>query len=522
MRRLQHPALILLCLVWLLAGLTGHAPWKGGDGATFLHFLSLWQHGDWRMSVATPPLYFGLATATAWLTSSFLALHDGARLASGVCIALALVFTARAAQALYGEDHRWPAALALLGTVGLLLRGHEMNVYTAQLAGVAMVLDGLARLPKNEADNWALPAGLGVMLLATGLVEPLMLALLAALLPVFIPAYRSIPARRNLIRALLGASVLGLVWVAVLWSSHAPLIPALQLQRWPGAWTEARDALKPLYVSSVLPWYLWPTWPLAVWAIYRTRHSWRAPATLMPLLVFLVLFVLFSLSLGAGEDKLLALAAPVALLAAAGVMSLRRGAAYAFLWFGVMLFGFLAIVFWVYWSAHDLGVPARLARRLSKRGVEDIGAVRQFPLLLGAAATILWLAFLARVQRTPLRPLLVWSAGMTFVWVLLLSLFLDIFDPRLSYVRVGDALAKHVPRHACINASEVSPQQRALLAYHSGRKLRAVALKKCDWMLVQSKRRAAVPPVAPRWVLQKTLQRAGDRDDRFLLYARRR
>ena len=67
-----------------------------------------------------------------------MSLHDGARLASGVFIALALFFTARAAHALYGADYRWAAVLALLGSVGLLLRGHEMNAYTAQLVGVAM------------------------------------------------------------------------------------------------------------------------------------------------------------------------------------------------------------------------------------------------------------------------------------------------------------------------------------------------------------------------------------------------
>ena len=26
-----------------------------------------------------------------------------------------------------------------------------------------------------------------------------------------------------------------------------------------------------------------------------------------------------------------------------------------------MLFGFIGLVLWVYWSAHDLGTPARLA-----------------------------------------------------------------------------------------------------------------------------------------------------------------
>ena len=508
-----------------MPGLIGHAPWKGGDGSNFIRFLAIWQHHDWltpgTAMAAYPPLYSWLAAATAWLSSPFLALHDGARLASGVCIVVALFFTARAAHALYGEDHRWAGALALLGSVGLLLRGHEMNVYTAQLAGVAMVLDGLCRLPKGARSGWTLAAGLSTMLLATGLMEPLALALLAAALPLLSPAYRSVQAKQALFIGLMTALVVGLIWLAILWFRQEPLIPALQLQRWP-LWASPGYRTNPFYVIGLMPWYLWPTWPLAAWALYRSRRAWREPTTLAPLLVLLVLFTVFSLSIHPGEDKLLALTVPTALLASAGVMTLRRGAAYAFLWFSVMLFGFLGIVFWVYWSAHDLAVPARLARRLIKLGAEDIGELRMLPLLLGAMATAVWVIYIARLKRTPLRPLWVWSAGITFVWVLVLTLFLDVFDPRLSYTRVADMLKNQVPPHACVNVRGMGAQPRTLIAYHSELDLRAIPVKDCDWLLVQRKRLQPAPPLATHWRVHDKIARPGDREYYFELYARRR
>lgn len=513
-----------MCLAWLLPGLIGHAPWKGVDASSFIRFLALWQHGDWLTPglglEAYPPLYSWVAVVTAWLSSPFLALHDGARLASGVFIALALFFTARAAQTLYGEDHRWAAVLALLGSVGLLLRGHEMNAYTAQMAGVAMVLDGLARLPKETRGGWILAAGLTLMLLATGLIEPLALAVLAAVLPVVSPAYRSAAAKRGLGLGLLAAVLLGLAWWVLLWIRHESLIPALQLQRWP-PWANTAAAAKFYYVVGVLPWYLWPTWPLAAWAVYRTRRAWREPATLMPLAVLVVLFAVFSASMSSSEDKLLALTVPAALLASAGVMTLRRGAAYAFLWFGVMLFGFLGIVFWVYWSAHDLEIPARLARRLVKLGVEDVGELRILPLILGAFATLVWLVFTARLERTPIRPLLVWSAGMTFVWFLLLTLFLDVFDARLSYARVGEILKNQIATNTCVNTRGMGDQPRILLAYHSGLDLRAIPVTECNWLLVLRKRDQPAPDLASHWVVSKNFVRPGDRQYFFLLYARR-
>ncbi|MEQ1593426.1 MAG: hypothetical protein ABL892_13695 [Thiobacillaceae bacterium] len=513
---------MLLCLAWLLPGLVGHAPWKGGDGSNFVRFLALWQHADWVAHGlaydAYPPLYYWVATATAWLTSPVLALHDGARLASGVFVALALFFSARTAQELYGDDHRWAAVLALLGSVGLLLRAHEMNAYTAQLAGVAIVLDGLARLPKDACGGWVVAAGLSVMLLATGLMEPLALALLAACLPVLIPAYRSEAAKRGLLLGLLSATALCLTWIILLWVRQEPLLQVLQLQRWL-VWVQAYQ-LKPMAVLGLLPWYIWPGWPLAGWAIYRARRTWREPATLMPLLVLLVLLAVFSIGINSGEAKILAITAPTALLAAAGLMTLRRGAANAFLWFAVMLFAFLGIVFWVYWSAHDLAVPARLAKRLIKLGGENIGDLRLIPLLTGIVATLVWLFFIARVPRSPLRPILVWSAGISFVWVLLLGLFLDVFDPRLSYTRVAEVLSKQIPRGECVNTRNVGSQQRVLLAYHSGLDLRTSA--DCGWLLVQGKRRESPEFVEPRWELRQQTQRVGDRVDLFRLYARRR
>lgn len=524
MARPFSSALFILCLAWLLPGLIGHAPWKGVDANSFVRFLALWQQGDWLLpgpaKDAFPPFYLWVATLTAWLSSPFLALHDGARLASGVFVAIALFFTARAAAALYGSDHRWPAALALLGCVGLLLRGHEMNAYTAQLAGVAMVLDGLARLPQQRRHGWTLAAGLSVMLLSTGLVEALALGLLAATLPVLIPVYRQRPAVNGLLLGLLVAVTVGIIWIGMLWSQDEVLASALQLQRWPG-WADSGHT-KPSYVISVMPWYLWPAWPLAAWGLYRMRRNWRAPESLLPLLGLLLLFAVFSSSIHPGEDKLLALTVPTALLASAGVMSLRRGAAYAFLWFSVMLFGFLGIVFWVYWSAHDLGFPARLANRLVRLGVQDVGELRVLPFVVGLGVTAIWLIFLARLERSPYRPLLVWSAGMTFIWVLLLTLFLSVFDARLSYTRIGEALKNQVPAKSCINVRGMGPQARTLLAYHSERDLRAMPVKECNWLLVQRKRRQPGPDLAAHWVVYKEIVRPGDREYYFQLYVRQR
>ena len=511
---LPRLGLLLLCAAWLVPGLVGHAPWKGGDGD---HFVQLWlmqqQGTSPHLQVATP-LYYWVAQATAWLSSPLLALSDGARLASGIFVALALGFVARTARELYGAEAGWAAALTLLGCVGLLVRGHELNVYTAQFAAASIVLYALARLPRGGGAGWLLALGAALMLLAGGAAEALLLLGLAALLPALLEPYRAPAARRALRVGIAAALVFAAAWLAFLASEGVSLRQALSAWRWLGDGERA-----PAYFPGILGWYAWPAWPLAAWALYRSRRRWRTPGVVLPAAALGALLILYAFAARPAEEQGLILLLPLALLAAAGLFTLERGAANALLWFAVMLFGFIGLVFWVYWSAHDVGVPERLAARLVRLGVEDVGAFRPWTLAAGVAVTLAWVVFLARVRRSPLRPILVWSAGMTFIWVLLLALFQGPLDRRLSYASVAEGISQRVPADVCVATGDMRFQQRQLLAYHSGRRLVAGAAG-CDWLLLETRRKDVVPEVDAGWVRQWTGARPGDRVERFHLYAR--
>lgn len=513
---LPQLGLLLLTLAWLLPGLIGHAPWKGGDGDHFVHLWMLMQNGVApQTGAATPPLYYWVAATTAWLTSSFLPLADGARLASGLFIALALFFVARAARVLYGSEAGWAAALTLLGCMGLLVRGHELNAATAQFAAAAIMLCGLASLPSDRRGGWVLGAGAVLMLLAGGAAEAVLFLLLASGMMIWLADYRTPFARRAFVWAAGLALVAGLLWLVYLTTQDIPFARTLNLQRWIG--DTGKD---PFYYLSILGWYAWPAWPLAAWAVYRSRRQWKTPGVVMPVGAFLGLISLYAFDARPSEEQGLILLLPLTLLAAAGLFTLQRGAANALLWFGLMLFGFLGLVFWVYWSAHDFGMPARLAARLTKLGLTGVGEFRPWALTLGAVVTLSWIVFLARVQRSPLRPILVWTASMTFIWVLLMALFQAPLDRRLSYASVGEVLTARVPPADCIQTYRVRSQQRLLLAYHSGRQF-APADPRCSWLLVETRRREDAPRIPAGWVKQWEGARPGDRSDRFHLYARR-
>lgn len=505
--------LLLLCVAWIVPGLIGHAPWKGGDGD---HFVTLWQWLQGGVPLCDePPLYFWTAATTAWLASPFLPLADGARLASGVFVALALWFVARAADALYGAEHRWAAALILMGCVGLLVRGHELNAHTAQFAAASIMLDGLARLPQGRRGSRSLALGAILLLLGGGAAEAMLFLVVALWLCAGSPAYRTPAARRALAWGSACILAFAVPWAAGLAVRQAALPAMLGLDRW-----MELAALQPLYFPGIIGWFAWPAWPLAAWALYRGHRHWRTAGIGLPVLAFAGLLLLFACAAHPGEERGLLLLLPLSLLGAAGLLTLRRGASNALLWFAVMLFGCIGVLFWVYWSAHDLGVPERLARRLLRRGVPEVGVLRPWAPLLGVIVTLAWIGFLARVRRSPLRPVLVWTAGMTFIWTLLLTLFQGPLDHRLSYASVAQELAAHVPVDACIRTHDVRSAQRLLLAYHSGRTL-APAGPACDWLLVGTRNRGIEPRVEEVWRKAWEGARPGDRSERFHLYVRR-
>jgi aspartate aminotransferase-like enzyme len=161
------------------------------------------------------------------------------------------------------------------------------------------------------------------------------------------------------------------------------------------------------------------------------------------------------------------------------------------------------------------------AALLAKLGMTGVGELRPWALALGLFVTLIWVGFLARVGRSPLRPILVWTASLTFIWVLLMALFQAPLDRRLSYVSVGEALAARVPPAACIQTHQVRSTQRLLLAYHSGRQLLVPADAGCDWLLLETRRNEPEPYIPDGWLKRWEGARPGDRSDRFHLYARR-
>ncbi|MDR2689537.1 MAG: hypothetical protein LBB76_07235 [Azoarcus sp.] len=518
--------LMLLVGFYLLSGL-GHEPWRGDDARYFGPVYAMLQGDGWLFPqiggqpfADFPPLYYWCAALLAWLTQGVLAAHDGARLASAVFTALTVWWVARAAEHLHGRPARTPAALFTLGSLGLVLHAHETQPLIALMAMVALVLEGIARTPARPL-NGCLRAGLGCALagLAGGLGGWLLTLPLFAIIMIACPECRNPRASASLLIGLVLAAVLGGLWPLVIHLNAPELFAA-----WAhGQWLTARE-FKPgdiITLVELLSWFLWPLWPIALWALWHKRRQLLQLRWLLPLASAMIAIILLIAKADDSPPTALQVLPAMALLAAGGVPTLRRGAANAFDWFGATTFGVFAILVWIAWTAQVFAWPPGLARHIARVAPTFVMVDSITPALAGSFICALWFALAWRLPRGPGRAAANWAMGMTMLWCLAVTLLMPWFDHSRTYRPMADALREALAPHAgeCVASAKLPDPVRSMLDYYLGLRPHDRATP-CRLLLVHADRKNA-PPSLPEWETVWAFSRGGGKQYEALYLYRR-
>lgn len=523
--------LAVLLVVYIFTGLIGHDPWKHDDAISIGIVYDIVTNGHWLtpqlagQAYPDAPFYYWTAAVTAHLFSWLLPLHDAARLASGLFTLLALEFILLAAREMQGRENAAAAPLILAGSIGFLFHAHEAQPMLAALTAHAAAYWALALLPRRPRyAAMVFGAALALGFLANGLLP--VLTLLPATVFSLWPSDDRKTSTIHLILALAVALSLMALWLVPVQFSE-PRYLATFLTHEIAALTEPVAALSNIsrYLNMLL-WYAWPALPLAAWALWSKRRQLASMPLALPVFSFLSTLLILGLFVEARSSAALLLLSPLVLVAVPGVTSLRRGAANAFDWFGMMTFSLFSVLVWLVWNAMVFGWPARLARQAVRLEPGFVGHFSIIACLFAAALTLIWFWLIVTSPRSPMRGIMHWMAGLTLFWVLIAVLWMPWIDYGKTYRPLSAALAKALPANSgCIANANLPDSILASLDYFDG--IRTIALsddasKRCNWLLVQGQARDPAAISAAGWRKFWEGKRPSDRreSDKFHLYRR--
>ena len=523
--------LAVLLVVYIFVGLIGHDPWKHDDAISIGLVYDIVRNGHWLTPQLAgqvypdAPLYYWTAAFTAHLFSWLMPLHDAARLASGLYTLLALQFILFAARELHGREHAAAAPLVLAGSIGFLFHAHEAQPMLAALTAHTAAYWAVALLPRRpRLAALVFGTALALGFLANGLLP--VLTLLPACLFFFWRAEGYTKPLQQLALALALAAFLASLWLVPLYLTDPGYATRFLSVEAEAVTQPVAFAANSLRYLNMLLWYAWPALPLAAWAMWSKRRQLMTRELAIPVITFLATLSILGLYDQNRSPVTLLLLPPLVLLSVPGVATLRRGAANAFDWFGMMTFSLFAVVAWIVWSAMVLGWPTRLARQAVRLEPGFVGNFNLIAFTFALLLTLIWFWLIATSPRSPMRGIMHWMAGLTLFWVLVAVLWMPWIDYGKSYRPLSASLARALPTDLdCVASANLPDSILASLDYFDDIRtvpFRETASKRCKGLLTLGSARNPEALSASGWRQIWEGKRPGDRrdSDRFHLYRR--
>ncbi|AZN35679.1 ArnT family glycosyltransferase [Iodobacter ciconiae] len=472
--------LLLLCFVWLIPGLVGHDPWKPDEIETAAVIQQFMQGAYWSVPqfagqpyLEHAPLYYWCAALLAWpLQTLGMAVHDAARLTTGIWMALALWGLGLAGRELYGRRNGRVAVITLIGCIGLIIWGHHLSPQVLVLAGFSWHIFGLAYALRQPLCAGLLLGLAWLLLLLGGNWAEFILALSSALLLFLFRPWRNTSFGVSLLSALVIAVPLGAIWPIDLYQHARPVFDLWIDQYALGPFGGLAD-FKAFHAfgffSSIVLWFAWPALPLAIWGLWANRRQLTQPKMLLPSVLLLVYVLWFVMAGDTRESHALIVLLPLSILAASGVDDLRRGAAQALNWFGLMTFGLFTGLLWLGWLAVHTGMPAGLARTLREASPAYQERWDVPGIIFAIALTVIWGFVIAR-KRPPGRLAVTnWACGVTLIWGVLIGLWQPWLDAQKSYRSVSYSLRDAIQgQKTCIDGRNIPSAPLASFEYFAG------------------------------------------------------
>lgn len=517
--------LLLLCAIWILVGLTGHGPWKPLEIHSISVVKTILDQGNLiapldisENTLQNPPFYYWTAALSAKLLSPLLAIHDGARFINALWLSTLLLMVGMCGREMWSQGVGRHATFIMIGTIGLLLTAHSLNNHVATLTAISIGFYAMILIHRRQ-QRAALLLGLSLILgFLTGGFIPIFIILTPIL--VLMIMFNNWRTMRNLF-VLLFAITLSIPFCGAWLLMFHHFYPAL-FTTWIEQNTHIFNHDSHFYYLSTLLWFAWPALPLALIGLWRYQKLILTSTKFQFIIVFFTTtWLILGFSTENKDAHALPLLLPLVILGAGSIESLKRGVAAALNWFGVTIFATFGTLIWLGWIGMMTGHPAKIQERmrfLSGAYQIDFDTIGFTAAIL---MTLVWLIISIRAKLTKRSTVTNWAIGMTFIWSLLMSLWLPMIDHAKSYGLVFQNLESQLPtNYRCINSLNVGRAQTILLHYYTGiqlQPLKETEQLNCDLYLIQDERGVGEMTPGLEWGLIWQGKRPAERREKFRL-----
>jgi 4-amino-4-deoxy-L-arabinose transferase-like glycosyltransferase len=375
---------------------------------------------------------------------------------------------------LWGTGFGRQAALIFIGSVGLIFNVHTLMPGIATLTGLTMAFYGLA-LSKRRPFRSALLLGfgLGISFLSGGIMPLLILMLSSILLPMLFQVWRTRRYALVLSLSLLVSLPFLIVWPALLW-----------------------------------------------WGLWKFRGKiWSQTKFQLPIIFFVSALILTSSCATKNQAFLMPFLIPLSTIAAGSIENLRRGAASALNWFGIILFSTIIFLIWLGWNAMLTGFPKKTYERMQFLAQTNESHFNIFILTIAILLTLVWIFSLVKTRITNRSCTTNWSIGLTVSWALLMALWLPWINHKKDFSPLFLSMGKVIQDKACLTTHNINNAQIDLIDYYLNIKAsREGDRGNCNYLLIYQLHKKDLPPISENWKLVWNEKQPGDKNNYKLFY----
>lgn len=470
--------LVVLALVWLWTGIVGRDLWRSEEIQLYAYMKAILHNQHWLLPtlyhvpyLSSSPFYLWLGALSQRLVNELLGLSPrfAVQLLTLIVMSINFLLLGLAGRNFLGFRQGRVTVFIIIGCIGIVILGHQIGSLPFLLLSLSIYSYVLSSYHKWPVLTAGFTLGIAWALAFYIANAPIIFFLIT--LSLLLLAHQQWRNRHYILVLLVGFTFC--LPLISLWLGAMYIAYPLYLHLWfvtNSGLTYSLPSLPKLiahifYYAKNLSWYAFPAWILALIAAIKMKSLLYHDKNYFLFCCWSVFgFAYIVIQPDQQNNALLLITPPLAFLGASQIDRLKHSATAFLNWLGIAMFGSAAIFVWTNYiainahSSSHIVVHALYLNPIYQPHFSIIAIVAAL------SFTPLWMYAVVRKHLQGRQAVTNWAAGVTFLWLLLCSLFLDWINTDRGYYALVQELEHLIPpaiktalhdKKICMNSNDL-------------------------------------------------------------------